>query len=837
METNSEVGDRTLRELLTSVGLLALTLDMRGNLTFCNDALLELTGWQREEAIGRSWFEAFLPAEVRESMQPVFLPHLLSETMPRQYENEIITRGGERRLVRWYNTILRDRQGRPTGAASIGEDITERRQAEKALRQSEERYRTLVENTPDWIWAMDTEHRVTYCSPQLEAMLGYTPAEVLDRHALGLVSGAWLEDNLDAFRHAVEGATSSGRFMFDIVLQRRDGALVHAEVNATRILDECGRLVGYRGIARDITEHRQADESLRRRLAVEELVGGISTRFISVPVLQLETAIEQELQTVASFVGADVCFLDLYNRELTTITACYESRSARARLGWEGAAHIVGTSLADYGWAIEQLRRGQVVDVPSVARLPAAGGGEGVREFWLSRGMHSILIIPLFQHARLIGSLGFHSLHRELSWPGEYHSLLKLMGHIMVSALTRRDAEQEKDRLQAQLLQAQKMEAVGRLTAGVAHDFNNLLMVINGYASLMQGDPGGAPPGQWQEWAGKISDAGQRAADLTRQLLIFSHRHVAEMQLVDLNRLVGDMEGVLLRALGEDIRLQSHLAAGLWPVNADPSQLTQVILNLTINARDAMPGGGRLTIETENVVLDESYAAGHVATKPGQYVLMAVHDTGVGMSQDVQAHLFEPFFTTKAPGKGTGLGLATVYGIVKQCGGHVWVYSEEGRGTTFKIYLPRALAEARPADEPANAVSLPAGTETILLVEDNDGVREMVRRVLAGCGYTVLEASAADVAFQIASSYSGAIHLLLTDMVMPGLHGKALAEPLAASRPDMKVLYMSGYAGSSVIEGGLGDRPFMQKPFSPATLATRVRELLDMPPAENRVAR
>jgi CheY-like chemotaxis protein len=199
------------------------------------------------------------------------------------------------------------------------------------------------------------------------------------------------------------------------------------------------------------------------------------------------------------------------------------------------------------------------------------------------------------------------------------------------------------------------------------------------------------------------------------------------------------------------------------------------------------------------------------------------------MSQEVQAHLFEPFFTTKAPGKGTGLGLATVYGIIHQCGGHVWVYSEEGRGTTFKIYLPRAPAEMRPADERVNNVSLPTGTETVLLVEDNDGVREMVRRVLTGCGYTVLEASHAELAFQVASTYSGVIHLLLTDMVMPGMHGKALAGPLTASRPEMKVLYMSGYAGSSVIEGGLDDRPFMQKPFSPAVLATRVRELLDTP--------
>jgi PAS domain S-box-containing protein len=823
------VGDRALRELLTTVGLLALTLDMRGNLTFCNDALLELTGWQREEVIGQSWFEAFLPAEVRETMQPVFLPHLLSETMPRHYENEIITRSGERRLVRWNNTILRDRHGRPIGAASIGEDITERRRAEEALRQSEERYRTLVENTPDWIWAMDTEHRLTYCSSQVEAILGYTPAELLGRPALELVSGEWLEENHHAFRIALEGATSSGRFMFEVVLQHRSGAPVHTEVNATRILDGCGQLVGYRGIARDTTERRQAEESLRRRLAVEELVGGISTRFISVPASELETTIEQELETVASFVGADVCFLDLYSPELTTITACYESGSARVSLGWEGQARIVGTSLAEYGWAIEQLQRGQVVDVPSVDRLPAAGGGEGVREFWLSRGMRSILMIPLFQHARLIGSLGFHSLNRELSWPREYHNLLMLVGHIMVSALTRRGAEVEKDRLQAQFLQAQKMEAVGRLTAGVAHDFNNLLMVINGYASLMQGDPQQAPIEQWQEWADKISDAGQRAADLTKQLLIFSHKHLTEMQLVDLNRIVGDMESVLLRALGEDIQLQSRLAADLWPVRADPSQLTQVILNLAINARDAMPGGGQLTIETENVDLDESYAAGHVAVKPGQYVLMAIRDTGVGMSQEVQAHLFEPFFTTKAPGKGTGLGLATVYGIIHQCGGHVWVYSEEGRGTTFKIYLPRAPAEMRPADERVNNVSLPTGTETVLLVEDNDGVREMVRRVLTGCGYTVLEASHAELAFQVASTYSGVIHLLLTDMVMPGMHGKALAGPLTASRPEMKVLYMSGYAGSSVIEGGLDDRPFMQKPFSPAVLATRVRELLDTP--------
>jgi two-component system cell cycle sensor histidine kinase/response regulator CckA len=396
-----------------------------------------------------------------------------------------------------------------------------------------------------------------------------------------------------------------------------------------------------------------------------------------------------------------------------------------------------------------------------------------------------------------------------------------------------RDITQRKS-LEAQLLQARKMEAVGRLAGGVAHDFNNLLTAILGSAELLLEGLGRDNPER--EEAEEIRKAALRAADLTRQLLAFSRQQVLAPQVLDLNEVVANMDKMLRRVIGEDIDLRTVPSGDLHAVRADRGQLEQVVMNLAVNARDAMLTGGKLTIETANVELDEAYAREHAVVKPGRYVMLAVSDTGVGMDAKTQARIFEPFFTTKPKGKGTGLGLATVYGIVKQSDGYIWVYSEPGRGTTFKIYLPRVGDAAVPAKAiPASTPSL-RGSETILLVEDQDEVRRLARRVLEARGYVVLVAASGAEALQVAGAHAGPIQLLVTDVIMPAMSGREVGLLIAPTRPEMRVLYLSGYADESIVHHGVLEPgiAFLQKPFTVEALARKVREVLDTPTVSER---
>jgi nitrogen-specific signal transduction histidine kinase/CheY-like chemotaxis protein len=381
--------------------------------------------------------------------------------------------------------------------------------------------------------------------------------------------------------------------------------------------------------------------------------------------------------------------------------------------------------------------------------------------------------------------------------------------------------------LEEQLLQTQKMEAVGRLAGGVAHDFNNLLMVIRGHADLLLESPG--PPDSQDRRVKQIQMAAERAASLTQQLLAYSRKHVIAPKVLDLNSIVTEMGKMLPPMIREDIELVTVPNAKLGRVKADPNQIEQVLMNLAANARDAMPRGGKLTIETADVELDEVYTRHHAGVRPGAYVMLAVSDTGCGMDAETRSHIFEPFFTTKEKGKGTGLGLASVYGTVKQSGGYIWVYSEPGHGTTFKVYLPR-IEEA--VQKVGKSESLPVslrGSGTVLLVEDEEAVRDLVRESLQQNGYSVLEAKDGAEALQISKQYKGPIHLLLTDVIMPGMNGRELAQGLASSHPDMQILYMSGYTENAVVHDGILDlgMALLQKPFTRDQLAQRVREQLD----------
>jgi len=405
-------------------------------------------------------------------------------------------------------------------------------------------------------------------------------------------------------------------------------------------------------------------------------------------------------------------------------------------------------------------------------------------------------------------------------------------GEITNLVATIRDVTREVE-LERQFQQTQKMEALGRLAGGIAHDFNNLLTVIQLSTHLLQRQLRPSDP-LWAHTE-QIRETGERASQLTRQLLRFSRRDVVVPSVLDLNVIVGDLSPMLQRIIGEDITLKPILAEDLWLVKADPSQMDQVVINLAVNARDAMPQGGELIIETANIVLDEAYSGLYVDTEPGEYVSLTINDTGKGMDEQIKSHLFEPFFTTKLQGEGTGLGLATVFGIVKHSGGHIQVASEVGQGSIFTIYLPRCERgelgdQHRDLQRDLRAMELVRpGTETVLVVEDEGAVRDQTVLVLASYGYDVLDAADGQSALEISRSHPGAIDLLLTDVIMPGLNGRELAEQLQTQRPEMRVLYMSGYTGDAIESQGVQAQgmAFLPKPFTLEELLGKVREVLD----------
>ena len=470
-------------------------------------------------------------------------------------------------------------------------------------------------------------------------------------------------------------------------------------------------------------------------------------------------------------------------------------------------------AVAQYGYTEEQFLAMTLLDIRPAEDIPAL-----LAQTARPVPAHTAL---QWRHKRKDGSI---FLVETISHPLEFAGAPGCF--VMVTDVT------ERQKLKQQLEQSQRLESIGRLAGGVAHDFNNLLTVINGYTDMLLDNT--EPGGEARECLEEIHRAAERAAGLTQQLLAFSRRQLVQPVILNMNQVVSDMEKMLRRLIGEDLELVCRLSPDLGNVMADPGQMQQVVMNLAVNARDAMPRGGRLVIETSNMEFDEAFVSAHPDNAPGPHILLAVSDSGVGMTEEVKNRLFEPFFTTKPVGAGTGLGLATVYGMVKQSGGSIWVYSEPGHGTTFKIYLPivdAPVAEARSERKPHFE-----GHETLLIVEDQTEVRTLAVSALEHYGYRILSAASGAEALDLAEQFNGAIHLLVTDVVMPGLDGRELAARLLARRPDTRVLYMSGYTDEVIAHRGVLDPAvaLVQKPFTAKALAQRVRQVLDQGLAEPR---
>ena len=513
------------------------------------------------------------------------------------------------------------------------------------------------------------------------------------------------------------------------------------------------------------------------------------------------------------------------------------NRAAEALLGWrredvigKTSHELFGSKRADPMVEVDAavLATGRLIDVPAEQVDTPRG----------PRWLHTRKI-PLAGHVLGVSLDVTEQLEAEAMLRRDAHALAELararVGEVQQAVSSRRRAEEQLRTTEAQLRQAQKLEAIGRLAGGIAHDFNNLLSVVLSYTALaVEGVDAHQPShADLSEDLQEIRRAGESAAELTRQLLAFSRQQLLHPRRVDLNGLLQGLERMLTRITGDTIQLTLTLSHELAAVRADPGPIEQVVMNLVLNARDAMPSGGQLTIETANVVLDEAYVRAHVGASAGPHVMLAVSDTGIGMDAATVARIFEPFFTTKGIGRGTGLGLSTVFGIIKQSGGGIWVYSEPGRGSTFKVYLPALSSRARDVVDADAAPPPPpqtdGGHETLLLVEDDEQVRRLAQRVLERLGYTVLVACDGGDALRVATMFAEQIELLVTDVVMPVMGGRAVAAELRRLRPDVQVVYMSGYTDDAVMQAGAleAGATFLQKPLTPQSLARAVRAALD----------
>jgi len=871
-----------------------LVVDLTGQVLLANRQFARMLSVP-EEAIGTKDDKKLIEHALTQLKDPdAFLERMnyLHTHETEKTRDEIEFKDG--RVFDRYSSPMQGSTGKLHGRIWYFRDITERKRAEEALRESEELYRSVVTSVAEGIMLQDRGGAIVACNRSAERILGLTTEELMGRTAADPRWQTIHEDGSpfpgENFPHMDALRTGKPQPNVYMGVHKSDGTLAWIIANSAPIF-HAGDSAPYVVVTSfaDITERKRAEEELyQSRQMLQSILDTIPQRVfwkdrnISYLGCNQAFAIDAGLKDPAEIIGKNDYELawretaELYRAddklvmEHETPRLNFEEPQNRpdGSLLWlrsnklplrdrEGKViGVIGTyediterkqdeaERMRLMTAIEQAAESVVITgaegeiqyvnpafsaMTGYSREEALGKNprilkSGKQDAAFYASLWATILAGQVWNGEMINRRKDGSLYTEKMSITPVHNEHGKMTHIiaMKEDITARKL------LEDQFRQAQKMEAVGRLAAGVAHDFNNLLTIIIGYSDVMldrfaSGDP-------MRAYTTEIKGAGGRAVGLTRQLLAFSRQQVLAPQVLDLNTLITNLTKLLNRLIGEDIDLVFNAGPLPATVKADPGHIEQVLMNLAVNSRDAMPRGGKLTIETSHVQVDEAYGSTHYSMPAGSYVMLAVSDTGCGMDKDIQAHIFEPFFTTKEMGKGTGLGLATVYGIVKQSGGSIWVYSEPGAGTTFKIYLPAVKGAPHAAKESA----VPAGgSETVLLVEDDAGLRGLARMVLeAQGGYKVLESPGGKEARLFAGQHKGPIHLLLTDVVMPGMSGRELSEELATLRPEMKILYMSGYTDDTVVRHGVLEEgmAFLQKPFTAESLLRKVRELLDTQP-------
>ncbi|MFN6963443.1 MAG: response regulator [Pyrinomonadaceae bacterium] len=684
----------------------------------------------------------------------------------------------------------------------------------------------LLDTVEQAVFATDREGRITYWNKFASRLYGWERVEVIGRNILDVVPD---DGSLPAAEEVVRQLRNRQSWYGEIVSKRKDGDTFPAYLQASPLVDSEGRLVGLIGIARDNTEQARARAQLAEanRRAIDEYVvlldrlGALGQSLAGAH--DIGSICDAVLQFTVSSVPCSALFISRYDAQAQQRSGMYLWYSGQTLPPEE--LGIVPVSDGPVGRAIAT---GETAIVNDYLELIEDRPEKICYGFDADpRVPRSAIIAPMAIMGRVIGTIEVQS-YEPGAYTQEHASAMRLAASLLANAVENVDLIEQMITKGEQLRQAQKLESVGRLAGGIAHDFNNMLTTINGYSELTLRRL--APDDPLRRNIEAIKKAGERSAALTHQMLAFSRRQVLQPQVMNINDPVEEVRVLLERLIGENISLELDLAEDAGFVEADPSQLTQVIMNLAVNARDAMPAGGQLLIQTRNADLDENFVERHLGSVAGRYALLSVSDTGTGMPEETQKHIFEPFFTTKDLGKGTGLGLATVYGIVKQSGGYIWCKSVEGVGTTFDIYLPRVAGPEPAPESPSKPESVGVGSETILLVEDEDLVRDFTAELLRSCGYEVVQASDGVQALEMFEGTGRHFDLLLTDMVMPRMSGRELAARLSETRPGMKVLFMSGYTDDFVARDGVAaNSNFIAKPFTLSDLATKVRECLDGP--------
>ncbi len=727
--------------------------DLRSVYRMANPAFCRFVGMSEQEIIGKTDHDLFPPEEADRYRADDAKVMANGEL---QIQDELSTSREGRRWVQVGKIPIRDASGAVTGVLCSVRDIHERKAMEEKLKESEVRYRSLVEISPDAIYLLDMNAKILFCNTKASRLAGYADErELRGKNAIEfLVPGDRERAIMDIRTVLREGSLQD----IEYTLVSSGGEHVPIEASACALADHEGKPAAVNVIVRDNSRRKQAEEIARRETALRSVL------LDNLP-----------------------CIALVIRKGTREIVACNE---IARKLG-----AVVGKTCFD-SLAVP----GSPCPFCRAPELWETGERKQIEVEYLDRFWQGIWV----------------------PFSDDYYV------HYVFEITDRKRAEEEKIKLEAQLQQAVKMEAVGRLAGGVAHDFNNLLTAIMGNISLAQMR---LPPSDVASV--RLAEAGkaaERAAGLTQKLLAFSRKQIIEPKVLDLNELISDLHSMLVRLIGEDIEIRYVPGDGLGMVKVDAGQLEQVLVNLVVNARDAMPGGGKIVMETSNAVLDDDYRSRHPYVKSGErFVMLAVSDTGHGMSDQVKAHLFEPFFTTKPTGAGTGLGLAMVYGAVKQAGGSIEVYSELGMGTTFKIYLPKTGEKLGASDAKGEQAAPSGGCETILVVEDEDLVRGLWVEALERLGYKVMHASNGEEAVESAKAHAERIDLLLTDIVLPGINGRELADNLLRIHPEMKVLFTSGYTENAIVHQGVLDEgvDFIGKPYSPSVLAKKIREVLE----------
>jgi PAS domain S-box-containing protein len=774
-----------------------------------NEALAKMYGYTVPEMLALpSTLDAIAPESRTEVAERLRRRVAEDETTTTAEEVVALRKDGVHIHVEYGLKVLPGR--RPTQMLCIVRDITERKKTESALKL----HSVIVNKMAEGICLVrGADGAIVYANPKFERMLGYFWGELEGRHLSTVIYVDESAAEPQKRENPLAGLDARGETTYEVRLKTKDGDLLWCRASMSRLEHpEHGHV--WVAVYEDISERKRSDELIRAahrdlQRRVQERTAELSKANAALvyQMAERERAEREKFIHQARFRALIEKSADLIAVTSAEGKITYMSPAVKDILGRE-ASDFVGGSALDYVHPEDQ---------------------EQVRD----------ALVGLVSDPAKVLSLDFRAIHadgsiRRLEVTGTNMladpAVQGLVGNIR-DITERKQAEEVLRRTEEQLRQARKMEAIGSLAGGVAHDFNNLLSVILSYATMLAGDLAESDP--MRDDLEEIRAAGERAAALTRQLLAFSRQQILSPKTLNLNEVVSGMEKMLRRLIGGHIEFTVHQTPSLGKVMVDPGQIEQVIMNLAVNARDAMPRGGKLIIEAANVDLRDRALAEDLGVTLGPYVALTISDTGTGMDDATQRRMFEPFFTTKERGKGTGLGLATVFGIVKQSGGGIGVESEQGAGTVFKVYLPRVelgeLVEWRPSQLPARGTV--RGTETILLVEDDERVRGLARTILRRSGYQVLEATSGGDALLICEQYIATIDLLLTDVVMPRMSGRQLAERLRTVRPAMKLLFMSGYTDTAIVSGGVLDPgiAFLQKPITPETLTQKIREVLDAP--------